>query len=723
MLGGEVTVCWGGVSVATLFKDMTYTVEGLVREVERGDIALPEIQRPFVWNAAKVRDLFDSMYKGFPVGFLLFWETGAGAGAGVRQIGTGQAAPRLLIVDGQQRLTSLFAVMTGTEVVREDYSRARIRLAFRPADGTFEVTSAAIEKDAEFIPDISTLWQPGNRRNTERQFLTRLAEKHGDALNDAEQDRLADAIERLYNLKGYDFKVIALEPDVEVEQVADVFVRINSEGVTLNYADFILTLMSVFWEKGRTELEEFARACTAPSVSGASPFNWFIQPKPDQLIRVTVALAFSRARLSDVYTVLRGRDVNTGMVDTKQRDSQFARLERAQSQALDLTNWHEFLSCLERAGFRGAKMISSGNAILFSYAIWLFGRTRYGVPLDRLRELMARWFFMAHLTSRYSGTFESQGERDFARLRDLADGDADGFCKIIDQTIDDTLTHDFWAITLPNMLSTSAAKSPALLGYLAALNIQDADVLLSTTKVRFWLDPAVIAKKSIERHHLFPRKHLTSHLNVSDVQQVNQIANYAMVEWIDNIEISDRDPAKYWPAELAKKHHLGADRLARQRYWHALPDGWERMSYQDFLAARRPPLAKVVRDAFGLLCDPAYAPEYPAPAEPEPAVAGRAHYGVSISDLISADLLRAGAILASTGEGDDASARVLPDGQIEYGGDVYETVSAAASQASSGSAVNGWEYWHAYTSSGHRPLAALRDQYIAPDLPEGRMAH
>jgi len=163
------------------------------------------------------------------------------------------------------------------------------------------------------------------------------------------------------------------------------------------------------------------------------------------------------------------------------------------------------------------------------------------------------------------------------------------------------------------MLSTSAAKSPALLGYLAALNIQDADVLLSTTKVRFWLDPAVTAKKSIERHHLFPRKHLTSHLGVSDVQQVNQIANYAMVEWIDNIEISDRDPAEYWPAELAKKHHLGADRLARQRYWHALPDGWERLSYQDFLTARRPLLAKVVREAFTLLCDPVYAPEYPQP--------------------------------------------------------------------------------------------------------------
>ena len=319
---------------------------------------------------------------------------------------------------------------------------------------------------------------------------------------------------------------------------------------------------------------------------------------------------------------------------------------------------------------------------------------------------------MAHLTSRYSGTFESQGERDFARLRDLAEGDADGFCKIIDEIVDDTLTSDFWAITLPNMLSTSAAKSPALLGYLAALNIQDADVLLSTTKVRFRLDPGVIAKKSIERHHLFPRKHLSRHLSISDVQQVNQIANYAMVEWIDNIGISDRDPAEYWPAEVGKKSHLGAARLARQRYWHALPDGWEHMSYQDFLTARRPLLARVVRDAFGLLRDPAYAPEYPRPAQPDETVAGRAHYGVSVGDLIGAGLLEAGDILINAGEGGDASARVLPDGQIEYDGDIYEKVSAAAMKAKDGSAVNGWEYWYTDTPQGLRPLAALREQYI-----------
>src|SRR5438128_1764912 len=110
----------------TLFKDTTYNLNLLVENIRRGEIALPDIQRPFVWPPAKVRDLFDSMYKGFPVGYLLFWSTGVEMGA--RQIGANakEAAPRMLIVDGQQRLTSLFAVLTGSSVLKKDYSEGRI---------------------------------------------------------------------------------------------------------------------------------------------------------------------------------------------------------------------------------------------------------------------------------------------------------------------------------------------------------------------------------------------------------------------------------------------------------------------------------------------------------------------------------------------------------------------------------------------------------------------
>lgn len=692
---------------AALFKDATYSVARLVEDIQRGTIALPDIQRPFVWHASKVRSLFDSMYRGFPVGFLLFWETGTDPGA--RQIGSGDAAPRLLIVDGQQRLTSLFAVMTGASVLREDYTTARIRIAFRPADATFAVTDAAIEKDPEYIPDISVLWQPNRRKETVRSFLRRLSERRGD-LDQDEEDRLDDAIDRLYDLHSYSFKVMELAPEADEEQVAEIFVRINSEGVTLNQADFILTLMSVFWEKGRRELEEFCRQSKRPTISGASPFSWHIQPQPSQLLRVTVAVAFRRAVLKHVYTLLRGRDVETGRPVPERRDEQFARLQNAQAQVLNLTNWHEFLQCLERAGFRGKRMISSENAILFSYAMWLIGRIEFNVPIDRLREVIARWFFMAHAMGRYSGTFESQGEQDFARLRDAKD--AEGFCRRIDEIVKTTFTSDYWTITLPNELGTSAAKSPALLAYYAALNIHDADTLLSVTKIRTRLDPAITAKKGIERHHLFPRNHLRSRLGISDSKQINQIANMALVEWSDNIKISDKAPSEYWPAEVAARG-ISPERLVRQRYLHALPDGWEHLGYQEFLESRRKLMAQVVRDAFALLSASSYEPSYPKP-EGEPPKPNRAHVGVKLADLLNTGLLSPGTTLIDAQEGGDSVAVVLEDGRILLHGETYDTPSGAG-KALTESSVNGWEYWSADTPDGLRTLASLRDEYLARD--------
>jgi hypothetical protein len=695
----------------TLFKDTTYSAFGLIEDIKHGEVALPDIQRPFVWGASKVRDLLDSMYKGFPVGFLMFWETGAEAEA--RQIGVDakQKVPRMLVVDGQQRLTSLYTVMTGSKVVRDDYSEGRVRIAFRPADAMFAVADAATDKDPEFIPDISALWVPGERKNVVRAFLRRLEAKR--ELSEAETDRLDEAIDRVHDLRDYPFKAVELASAVQEEQVAEVFVRINSEGVTLNQADFILTLMSVFWEKGRRQLEDFSRGCKVPTLSSASPFNWYIQPSPAQMLRVSVALAFRRAVLKHVYTLLRGKDMDTGKPDPERRSAQFVRLQQAHEKVLDLTNWHEFLQCLERAGFRGAKMISSDNALLFSYALWLFGRVDYGVPLDRLREVIARWFFMAHTTGRYTGTFESRFEQDTARLADLKPGDAAGYTRVLSKIVDDTLTADYWAITLPNDLATSASKSPALLAYIAALNILDADALLSVGKVRARLDPAVTAKKGIERHHLFPRAYLRSQLKVTDNREINQIANMALVEWADNIAISDDAPAIYWPAQLSAKN-LPGDRLNRQQYWHALPRGWEGMDYQPFLAERRKLMAQVTRDAYANLSDHGYTPVYPEAGHirDDDQQGGRAHYGVNVADLIEAELLPAGTTLLSAQRDLHAIATVLPDGKIAYADEIHNTPSGAGDAAAGGS-TNGWTFWIADTPDGQFTLAALREQLVA----------
>jgi uncharacterized protein DUF262 len=268
---------------------------------------------------------------------------------GARQIGTDvkQAVPERLIVDGQQRLTSLYAVITGAPVLRDDFSTRRIRIAFRPADATFAVTDAAVEKDPEFMPDISELWKPNNRKKAIRGFLARLAEKR--ALDEVETDRLDTALDDLYGLGAYPFKIVELSDRVDEEQVAEIFVRINSNGVTLNQADFILTLLSVFWEPGRRELEQFCRESHTPSLTTASPFNWHIQPEPSQLLRVTSALALRRAVLKQVYAILRGRGPETGRLSAALREEQFARLQAAQKHVLDLTNWHEFLRCRSSA--------------------------------------------------------------------------------------------------------------------------------------------------------------------------------------------------------------------------------------------------------------------------------------------------------------------------------------------------------------------------------------
>src|SRR5271166_6475384 len=144
----------------TLFTKVDHPLGSLMDEIGDGQIGLPDIQRPFVWRNVKVRELFDSMYRGYPVGYLLFWDTGIRPGS--RQIGTDikQLAPSRVIVDGQQRLTSLYAVIKGIAVVRDNFAKEKIEIAFNPLEGRFEVPDAAIWRNKAFIHSISAIWDP-----------------------------------------------------------------------------------------------------------------------------------------------------------------------------------------------------------------------------------------------------------------------------------------------------------------------------------------------------------------------------------------------------------------------------------------------------------------------------------------------------------------------------------------------------------------------------------
>lgn len=579
---------------ATLFKEVGYSLSKLIEDVDMGEIGLPDIQRPFVWTPAKVRDLFDSMYRGFPVGYLLFWSNGIAAGA--RQIGTEgkQNAPRLLIVDGQQRLTSLYAVLKARMVVRDDYSEERIFVAFRPRDAKFDVTDAAIRKDPEYIPDISQLWAGETTRNKfVKEFLAKL--RTSRTVTDEEEDELSESIDRLYDLQSYPFTALELSSTVDEEQVADVFVRINSKGVHLNQADFILTLMSVFWDEGRAALEKFSREARRPSDKGASPYNHFIQPQPDQLLRVAIAVAFRRARLEHVYSILRGKDLETQQFSEERRTAQFGKLGEAQAEVLNLSHWHEFLKCLVRAGFRSSAMITSETGILYAYAFFLIGRRDFKVDAFTLRNIIAKWFFFTSLTGRYSGSPESTMEEDLARIRNLETSDE--FVAALEATAGAALTVDYWTITLPDDLATSSARTPTLYAYYAALNLLKARVPFSQLEMSGLMDPTLKAPRaSLERHHIFPRGYLKS-IGLTELRDQNQIANYALVEWVDNALISDEPPSEYWPKFLESRA-IDEQDLAETMYWHALPAGWEELEYDEFLSRRRKLLAKVIAEGY-----------------------------------------------------------------------------------------------------------------------------
>ncbi|MDO9537837.1 MAG: DUF262 domain-containing protein, partial [Thermoplasmata archaeon] len=458
---------------ATLFKEVGWFLSALIDNIDMGIIGLPDIQRPFVWKAAKVRDLFDSMYKGFPVGYLLFWENGLENGH--KQIGVDkkQEVPNLLIIDGQQRLTALYSVMKNVPIVKQDYTQQKIMISFRPKDQVFDVTDAAIIRNPEFIADISVIWSDDlGLYSFTTEFIEKLRQNR--EVSKEEEKQIADTISQLHNLRGYPFTALELSHTINEEQVSEVFVRINSKGVTLNQADFILTLMSVFWDEGRKQLEEFCRTARQPSVGEASSFNYFIQPAPDQLLRVSVGLGFRRARLQHVYSILRGKDLETEQFSEGKRIEQFDVLKNAQAKVLNLQNWSEFFKVLMQAGFHGSSMISSQAALLYAYVIFLVGKKDFLLGTHDLRNIISRWFFMSSLTARYSSSPETTMEADLARLRSIRNGD--DFIRTLDQIIFDTLTEDLWNITLPNSLATSSARSPSLFAYYAALNLLDAQV-------------------------------------------------------------------------------------------------------------------------------------------------------------------------------------------------------------------------------------------------------
>jgi hypothetical protein len=579
---------------APIFEHAQRSIASLMSDIEREVIALPDLQRPFVWEDTKVRDLLDSIFRGFPVGTLVLWHTSNDKEA--RALGAERPGLRAttLVIDGQQRLTSLYAVVQGEEVVGKDGEPRLITIAFRPRDGRFEVADAAIRKDPEFLPNVTELWNGGRPKPQIRRDLLNALRDKGRVVDERYEDAVERNLDRAHSISDYRFPTVDIrktaatqDEEATEEDVAEIFVRINNQGTRLGQADFVLTLLSVFHGELRDRIEARARTMSEGAIIGIDP---------QQLLRAACGVAFGRARMSAVYRYLRGVDPVTGEADTASRLERLTELDMAAKQCMEPTPWRDYLLRVKHAGFVNQALVASKNAVVNAYAFYIRGR-KAGVPKKTLDEVIARWIFGTFLTARYSGSSETMFEQDLARVASLEAGNADGFVRALDAALEETVTGDYWTLSLVSALETQKARAPAALAFRAAQVVLGTRALFSDQLLQNLLDPPGQGLRAAsETHHLFPEAWLEAR-GIRERRRVNQVANLADVGWHENSVIGPRGPEEYVPL-LRQRLSIDDDRWRRVCAEHALPPGWEAMEYEQFLRERRRRMADIVRIAF-----------------------------------------------------------------------------------------------------------------------------
>ena len=588
-----------------LFDNIPSKVEDLLRDVEIGKIGLPDLQRPFIWPDSKVRNLLDSMMKGYPIGYIMLWSSPEDY-ENTGQIGRNEKIyrqPDDLVIDGQQRLTALLAAMHGVEIRDKNYSARRIRIAFNPLTREFAVWTQAYERNPEWISAISSVFEADREHSTSkfRKAYIRQAnegrERNGkDPLTDEEEDIVEQNINDLLNLGIYTLPTLKINSKADEEDVAEIFVRVNSGGTKLTEKNFIETLLAVFDNEVHDKIGAFCAESRIPAER--TSYNHIIAVDPSHLIRIAVGIAFRRARLKYAYMLLRGKDLKSGITSTKTREDNLAKFKDGLALATDLNNWHAFLNLFSRAGYLKGSIVASTNAVVFSYVLYLIGKYSYKVPPMRLNQVITKWIFMATITLFYTGSTESEVEKQFADLRDIKD--AEGFVSYLESVIETRLTDDYFAYTLPSSLEGSSANSPAWFGYVASLIVLGTPMLFSTAPLsQHFVVGSSGDKSSIDRHHIFPKNYLTQ-IGYDNDRDRNQIANFTYLDYNTNIAIGDKAPAEY-VGEYRQK--LGEEGYALTCKQNALPLGFEEMEYQDFLKQRRLLMAETVRAAYRKLCE------------------------------------------------------------------------------------------------------------------------
>ena len=586
-----------------IFTHINRKVGELLSDVSSGRIGLPDLQRPFVWSDSKVRNLLDSMLKGFPIGYIMLWESPSDF-ENKSQIGTNNkdyTHPRDLVIDGQQRLTALLAAIKGIKVKDSDYKERNIKISFNPLTREFAVWSQAYERSPEWISVVSSAFESAERHEEtkfRRAFIKSINEarerNQQPILSDDEEISIEENLKDLLDLVYYQLPTLEVRAAASEEDVAEIFVRVNSGGQKLTEKNFIETLLSVYDNDIHKRINEFCRDSRVPKDN--TSFNHIIEVDPVHLIRAAVGLAFRRARLSYAYKLLRGRDLETKKTTQETQAENLKLFREALGVEMNLNNWHTFMNIMAGAGYLRKSLISSQNAVIFSYMFYLIGKTQFNVKPMELREIMTRWVFMATITGYFTDSPESTVESILTDMRGLSS--SDDFISLLNREIKNGFTDDYFNSNLRRELVTSSTVSPIWKGYLAALNVLHYNVLFSTVPTVAFLTPGTSGLKSaLDIHHIFPKNYLAKN-GYDDDRDRNQIANYTYLDYQTNIDISDAAPSVYAPKQREK---LGEEAYLSSLEQNAIPVGFEAMPYDTFLEERRKLMANIIHKAYNFL--------------------------------------------------------------------------------------------------------------------------
>ena len=585
-----------------------HPIETLLTWVKSGEIAIPEIQRPFVWEATKVRNLLDSLYQGYPVGYLIAWRNPS-----VRlKDGTTSSGKRILI-DGQQRITALMAALLGREVLTRDYETLRIRIAFHPVEERFEVSNPAIQKDASWLPDLADVFSPD-------ASLTELTDIYAERNPDADKKSVSRVLERLRKVINNHVGVIELAEDLDIETVTEIFIRVNSAGVTLSQADFAMSKIAANSDYGGSQLRKaidyfchlavspehaariektdtaFAKTDFWPKIKWLKDANDDLyDPSYTDVLRVAFTSRFGRGKLQDLVALLSGRNFETKQYEETIAEQSFARLKEGVLDFVNRTHFDRITMILRSAGLVVNNLISSQNAVNFAYILYLRGRAD-GLPPADIERLVRRWYAMSILRGRYSGSPETAFDVDIRQI------EAQGLVPHVEAVIETEMPETFWTGMLPQVMDTSSANSPYFHAFRAAqAKLGDKGFLSRDITVR-----DLLLNRS-DVHHVFPKDHLKK-LGLTR-GRYNQIANFVLTQSEINIAIGKTPPETVFAA-LAKQVSGGPvvyggiidkDQLAENLAQNAIPAAMlegAAMTFDDFLLERRKLMAARIKTWF-----------------------------------------------------------------------------------------------------------------------------